>query len=69
MEAGQHSQVLYSIFPFGDTRQRSGRREPTGEVFDPLPVCAFGHRNIIAMQQNAPASIRKDFAGELFIAR
>jgi hypothetical protein len=41
----------------------------TGEVFDPLPVCAFGHRNIFAMQQNAAASIRKDFAGELFIAR
>jgi hypothetical protein len=43
--------------------------EPTGEVFDPLPVCAFCHRNIFAMQQNAPTFIRKDFAGELFIAR
>jgi hypothetical protein len=40
MEAGQHSQVLYSMFPFGETTSaaRPGRNEPT----KPLIRLRFG---------------------------
>jgi hypothetical protein len=53
MEAGQHSQVLYSMFPFGDTPPAASLiAEHAVEAIDPLPLYGLPSSSDFAMQQN-----------------
>jgi hypothetical protein len=70
MEAGEHSQVLYSMFPFGYSAcARVPALERAIEPLDLLPVCRLWPAIILRRNKTRGGFTTKDFAGELFITR
>jgi len=68
MEAGQHSQVLYSMFPFGEAP--AAARPERSERAKPLirfRFVAFCDLTILQCNKAHWSFITKDFVGELFI--
>jgi hypothetical protein len=70
MEAGQRSQVLYSMFPFCDTpaAARLARNEPAKPLIR-FRFVAFCDRSILHRSKTREGFTTKDFTGELFITR
>jgi hypothetical protein len=70
MEAGEHSQVLYSMFPFGYSAcAHVPALERAIEPLDVLSVYRLWPAFILRRNKNRGDFMTKDFAGELFITR
>jgi hypothetical protein len=70
MEAGEPSQVLYSMFPFGYSAcAHVPALERAIEPLDLLSVCRLWPAVILRRNKKCKGFTTKDFAGELFITR
>jgi hypothetical protein len=67
MEAGRHSQVLYSMFPFCDTPAAASQvAERTVEAIDPLSVWGVGDQSFLQCSKTAQSFITKRFRWRTF---